>query len=111
MQGHSNQSLGGQAGLGASVGGGVFRLILGVFFLSGAAGLVYEVVWTRYLTLAFGVTAEAVSAVLSAYMAGLALGSLLARRWIPLLSSAPPRVASSASPVWPRRSTRGSCPT
>jgi spermidine synthase len=80
MQEHSNQSLGGQAGLGASVGGGVFRLILGVFFLSGAAGLVYEVVWTRYLTLAFGVTAEAVSAVLSAYMAGLALGSFLLGR-------------------------------
>ncbi len=60
--------------------GGVFRLILGFFFLSGAAGLVYEVVWTKYLTLAFGVTAEAVSAVLSAYMAGLALGSFLLGR-------------------------------
>lgn len=64
----------------APLEGGAFRLILGFFFLSGAAGLVYEVVWTRYLTLAFGVTAEAVSAVLAAYMAGLALGSFLLGR-------------------------------
>ncbi len=45
------------------------------FFLSGAAGLVYEVVWARYLTLVVGGTAWAHVLVLAAYMGGLALGS------------------------------------
>jgi spermidine synthase len=45
------------------------------FFLSGAAGLVYQVVWTRMLTQIFGNTTYAIATVLSAFMAGLALGS------------------------------------
>jgi spermidine synthase len=45
------------------------------FFLSGAAALVYEVVWMRMLTQIFGSTAYAVATVLTAFMAGLALGS------------------------------------
>lgn len=47
------------------------------FFLSGAAGLIYEIVWMRQLTLLFGSTIFAVSAVLTAFMGGLALGSFL----------------------------------
>lgn len=47
------------------------------FFLSGAAGLVYEVVWTRMLTQIFGNTTYAIATVLAAFMAGLALGSYL----------------------------------
>ncbi len=50
-------------------------LILGLFFLSGAVGLVYEIVWVRELTLLFGVSIYAVSAVLVAFMGGLGLGS------------------------------------
>ncbi|MDI6793933.1 MAG: fused MFS/spermidine synthase [bacterium] len=45
------------------------------FFLSGATGLIYEIVWTRELTLIFGSTVLAISTVLSAFMAGLSLGS------------------------------------
>src|SRR6058998_4464135 len=45
------------------------------FFLSGATGLLYEIVWMRQLILVFGSTTHAVSAVLSAFMLGLALGS------------------------------------
>ena len=45
------------------------------FFLSGASGLIYEVVWLRWLTLVFGATALAVSTTLAAFMAGLAIGS------------------------------------
>src|SRR5713226_10783025 len=45
------------------------------FFFSGAAGLIYEVVWTRMLTQIFGNTTYAIATVLSAFMAGLALGS------------------------------------
>ena len=52
-----------------------YPLLLGLFFLSGACGLVYQVVWLRQLTLIFGATAYATSAVLSTFMGGLALGS------------------------------------
>jgi spermidine synthase len=48
---------------------------LAFFFLSGACGLVYEVVWMRMLTLVFGATAFATSTILASFFAGLALGS------------------------------------
>jgi spermidine synthase len=54
------------------------RLLAGVvacFFLSGATGLVYEVLWIRMLGLVFGHTVFAVTTVLTAFMAGLGLGS------------------------------------
>ena len=52
-------------------------LLVGLFcfFVSGAAGLVYQVVWTRMLTQIFGNTTYAIATVLSAFMAGLAIGS------------------------------------
>ena len=53
-------------------------VVLFLFLASGFCGLVYQVVWTRQLTLVFGVTTYAVSAVLAAFFAGLALGSFLA---------------------------------
>lgn len=56
------------------------RALFTLFFLSGAAGLVYQVVWTRMLTLVFGATVYAVSAVLTVFMAGLAAGSLVLGR-------------------------------
>lgn len=46
-----------------------------IFILSGASALVYEVIWMRQLTLVFGSTVFATSTVLTAFMAGLALGS------------------------------------
>src|SRR3989475_3914729 len=46
-----------------------------IFFLSGATGLVYEVIWVRLTGLIFGNTSQAISTVLGAFMAGLALGS------------------------------------
>ena len=50
-------------------------LILGIFFLSGLCGLIYEVVWARQFILVFGVTTLSVSTILTAFMGGLALGS------------------------------------
>lgn len=50
-------------------------LVLGLFYLSGASALIYEVVWGRLLTFIFGGTAFAIATVLAAYMAGLAIGS------------------------------------
>lgn len=45
------------------------------FLVSGCAALVYQVLWTRWMSLVIGSTTFAVSAVLAAFMAGLALGS------------------------------------
>ncbi len=51
-----------------------------LFFISGMAGLIYEVVWTRMFTTVFGNTVYAASAILTAFMLGLALGSFLIGR-------------------------------
>ena len=53
------------------------RAIRSLFFVSGAAGLIYEVVWSRLLKDLFGITAYAVAAVLATYLGGLALGGWL----------------------------------
>ncbi|MFI5340556.1 MAG: fused MFS/spermidine synthase [Candidatus Methylomirabilales bacterium] len=47
------------------------------FLFSGTTGLIYEVLWTRMLGLVFGHTVFAITTVLAAFMAGLALGSYL----------------------------------
>jgi spermidine synthase len=49
-------------------------------FVSGAASLMLEVVWTRLLRLVFGSTTLAVSTILVAYMLGLGLGGLAGGR-------------------------------
>ncbi|MFC1776960.1 fused MFS/spermidine synthase [Pseudomonadota bacterium] len=54
----------------------VSLLISACFFFSGLAGLIYEVVWARQLSLFLGITTYAHTAVITAYMAGLAAGSL-----------------------------------
>src|SRR3954471_10452431 len=51
------------------------RLFLVLYLVSGAAALVYEVVWLRLLTLSMGHTAGAVGTVLAAFMGGLAAGA------------------------------------
>ncbi|MGD0897080.1 MAG: fused MFS/spermidine synthase [Thermoguttaceae bacterium] len=57
------------------------RLVAIVFFLSGACALIDEVVWARLLKLTLGNTVHASAIVVSTFMAGLALGALVARRW------------------------------
>ena len=49
--------------------------ILVCFFLSGAAGLIYQVSWVKSLGLIFGHTVYAVTTVLAVFMGGLAMGS------------------------------------
>jgi len=52
-----------------------------LFFLSGATGLVYELLWVRLLYQGFGSTIQSVTTVVAAYMGGLGLGAwLLGRR-------------------------------
>lgn len=52
-----------------------FTLVATLFLISGATGLLYEVAFSKLLAYVFGATAYAVSTVLSAFMAGLALGA------------------------------------
>ena len=66
------------------------RYLVACFVVSGFCGLVYQVVWLRLAMARFGVTTPIVSVVLSAFMAGLGLGSALAGR---LRSAASPRTA------------------
>jgi len=53
-----------------------------MFFLSGAAALVYQVVWVRSLTLIFGGSHLAVTVVLSIFMAGLAVGGYFFGKYV-----------------------------
>jgi spermidine synthase len=61
-----------------------------LFAVSGAAALIYEVVWTRLLTLHMGHGLAAASAVLAAFMGGLAAGAGAAGRYA---SQLPPKRA------------------
>src|ERR1700730_3250734 len=58
-----------------------FLVLLFCFFLSGSAGLIYQVAWTRALGLVFGHTVYAVATVLAAFMGGLAAGSAFLGHW------------------------------
>lgn len=52
-----------------------------LFFCSGATALIYEVVWSKYLSLMLGSTVQAQTVVLAVFMGGLALGNYLIGRW------------------------------
>jgi len=53
----------------------LYSVLYACFLISGAAGLIYQVSWMKALTQVFGGTTYAITAVLCAFMAGLALGS------------------------------------
>lgn len=53
------------------------KIIYLLFFFSGTAGLIYEIVWGRLSVLIFGSTTNSIVAVISAFLGGLAIGSLL----------------------------------
>src|SRR5262245_58586352 len=58
-------------------------LVLLLFVGSGAAALVYEVVWFQLIQLVIGATAVSLGVLLATFMGGLCAGSLLAPRLIP----------------------------
>ncbi len=62
-------------------------LVLGLFALSGALSLSYQVVWSRYLLDFIGVSAYSYAATLAAFMGGLAMGSA----WLGRLADRVPR--------------------
>jgi spermidine synthase len=57
-----------------------FRILI-CFFLSGAAGLIYQVAWGKALGLVFGHSAYAIATVLAVFMGGLAAGSAFFGQW------------------------------
>ena len=57
-------------------------LLVFCFFASGAAGLIFEVIWSRLLGHVFGATSLAVATTLSAFMGGLAIGALLIAKYM-----------------------------
>lgn len=58
-----------------------FSRLLICFFLSGIAGLIYQVAWAKALGLVFGHALYAVATVLAVFMGGLAIGSAYWDRW------------------------------
>jgi spermidine synthase len=60
----------------------IVALVLAAFFVSGFTGLVYEILWVRTLTKYVGGSTFSVTLVLTVFMAGLALGSWLAGRFV-----------------------------
>lgn len=59
---------------------GLELALLGLFVLSGFAGLIYQSVWSHYLGLTLGHAAYAQTLVLAIYMGGMALGAWWASR-------------------------------
>jgi len=55
--------------------------LLSAFALSGAAAMVYENAWTRALTLVIGMSTYSFTVMLTTFLVGLGLGSLLYARW------------------------------
>ena len=56
-------------------------ILISLYLISGAASLGYEILWARMLSLQFGVSIFGVVATVTAYMAGLGVGSLLGAYW------------------------------
>src|SRR3989475_13116652 len=52
-------------------------IFLILFFCSGATALIYEVIWSKYLSQMFGSTVQAQTVVLAVFLGGLALGNRL----------------------------------
>lgn len=52
-----------------------------LLFLSGVAALIYQILWTRQLTLIVGVEVYSITIAVSAFFAGLASGSAIFGRW------------------------------
>src|ERR1700761_1607320 len=53
------------------------RILCVLFFFSGFPALIYQLTWQRSLFRIFGVNSESVTIVVTAFMLGLGLGSLL----------------------------------
>lgn len=57
------------------------RLLYALIFLSGASGLVYQVVWHKYLAILLGAQARATAIVLAIFLGGISVGYAMFGRW------------------------------
>ncbi|MBN1544174.1 fused MFS/spermidine synthase [Candidatus Woesearchaeota archaeon] len=57
-------------------------IMLILFFLSGFAALMFEVIWTRHIALIYGSSIHSFAIVLSSFLAGLGIGSVIASRYV-----------------------------
>ena len=58
------------------------KFLLALFFFSGFAALVFEVIWIRYISLIYGSSLYSFSIVLASFLIGLALGSMYIKKII-----------------------------
>jgi predicted membrane-bound spermidine synthase len=56
-------------------------IVLALFFASGFAALLYQVVWQRLLTLVTGLDLLSVTTIVGAFMLGMGIGNLVGGRW------------------------------
>ncbi|MBM3881038.1 MAG: hypothetical protein FJ387_15175 [Verrucomicrobia bacterium] len=59
-----------------------FYLVLAAFGVAGFCSLAYQVIWTRILLFLLTTTVYAFATMLTAFLTGIALGSLIAARWL-----------------------------
>jgi MFS family permease len=62
-------------------------VLFAVLFFSGVSALIYQIVWIRKFGLVFGVDVYTMATVLSAFMGGLAIGSLIFGRLVDRVKS------------------------
>ena len=60
----------------------LYSVILRLFLVSGIAGIMYEVLWIRIFTFLLGSTTQSVSAVITAFMLGIAIGNYFVGHFI-----------------------------
>ncbi len=64
----------------AALSSSALGVVYAMFALSGAAALIYEVLWMRDFRLVFGSSSQSAAVVLAAFFAGMALGNMLGAR-------------------------------
>src|SRR5688500_10649327 len=64
-----------------------YRTLVAVSLLTGTASFIYEIGWTRMLSLVLGSSTQAFELMLSAFILGLAMGGLWIRRQIDTLAN------------------------
>ena len=77
----TNAKTAGTAESSSSYGKGMLRVLLICYGFSGFSALVYEIAWTRSISLLIGSTVYAFSMMLTAFVLGLALGSMACSRF------------------------------
>src|SRR5262249_10159126 len=65
-----------------------YPVIVAIFFASGFAALIYQIIWQRALFTIFGTNVEAVTVVVTGFLCGLGFGSL-SGGWLSRTSSIP----------------------